>query len=404
MSSVPPDGPDAAHFDARRLPPGVAEAPGGEFFYRQGELLVTKSDLDRVRGLRAFLARRGVLPKQEQEVVVVRTEEDVLALLDDVEREFGPDTGVEPNYVFVGAQTLKGGPDDFVTPAAPPAPPWIDSKVGDGLNIGVLDTGVAFPIHPWLDGRLTADPAVDEDVPNRGGGHPPWLDLQGGHGTFVAGVLTKGAPAAHLLVARVLDAQGIGDVRAVRRGLARAIAAAQARPTGRLDALNLSFGGYTWRDRPPAVLRQPLAALAGQGTVIVAAAGNDATWRPFWPAAFDFVVGVAALDGRGPAPFTNFGPWVDACAPGVDVVSTFFDERPGPIPHVDLPPDLSSHAVTFPGYARWSGTSFAAPKVAAAIAAAASSWGIDVREAERRLIRDWQLNRVPDLGVVVNVA
>lgn len=35
--------------------------------------------------------------------------------------------------------------------------------------------------------------------------------------------------------------------------------------------------------------------------------------------------------------------------------------------------------------------------------AAATTWGISAADAADRLVRDWRLYRVPDLGVVVNV-
>ena len=47
----------------------------------------------------------------------------------------------------------------------------------------------------------------------------------------------------------------------------------------------------------------------------MASAGNDALSRPVLPAALPGVVGVGALGPGGPAPFPNYGPWVDACAP-----------------------------------------------------------------------------------------
>jgi subtilisin family serine protease len=49
--------------------------------------------------------------------------------------------------------------------------------------------------------------------------------------------------------------------------------------------------------------------------VVVASAGNDATWLTAYPAAFPDVVSVAALDADGPADYTNHGPWVRARAP-----------------------------------------------------------------------------------------
>lgn len=393
--------------DGVPLPEGVAEAPGGEFYFRTGVLLVVEEELERRDDMREFLAQRGRFADRPENGVRALETDDVLATLDAVERRFGPDPGVEPDYVFLGAQTLKGGPWDEVEPAEAPSPEWSASTtIGRGMTIGVLDTGIAFDpvVHPWLDGRFTADEKLDRDVPNEDGGS--FLAHEGGHGTFVAGIASQVAPAAHLVVAKVLDALGVGSTSEVVRGIARADAVAVERTGRSLDVLNLSLGGYTRRDRPPRVLAAALHTLVARGTVVVAAAGNLGSARPFWPAALPEVIGVGALDGRGPAVFSNFGPWVDACAPGVDVVSTFFDERSQPLTGADLPPGNNGAAplaVTFPGYGRWSGTSFAAPKVAGAIAATATVWGITAAQAADRLVRDWRLYRVADLGVVVNV-
>ena len=48
--------------------------------------------------------------------------------------------------------------------------------------------------------------------------------------------------------------------------------------------------------------------------------------RPYFPAALPGVIGVGGLDRGGPAWFSNFGSWVDACAPAVNIVSTFFND------------------------------------------------------------------------------
>ena len=144
-----------------------------------------------------------------------------------------------------------------------------------------------------------------------------------------------------------------------------------------------------------------LKPLIEDGTVVVAAAGNDGSCRPAWPAALPEVIGVAALDCSGPAAFTNHGPWVDACAPGVGIVSTFldFDGVEAPIPALDgFDPDC------FEGFASWSGTSFSAPIVCAAIAREMTRCGITAAQAADRLLRTPGLLRLPDLGVVVNLA
>jgi hypothetical protein len=82
---------------------------------------------------------------------------------------------------------------------------------------------------------------------------------------------------------------------------------------------------------------------------------------------------------------------VDACAVGEGVISSFvtFTERNGP------------NARDYCGYAAWSGTSFAAPKVSGAIIALAAAKDLTVAEAAD-VVLDQDTNRtVPDLGVLV---
>lgn len=103
------------------------------------------------------------------------------------------------------------------------------------------------------------------------------------------------------------------------------------------------------------------------------------------------VVSVGALGPYGPAHFTNYGPWVRACAPDVDVISTFFTEWESPI--------LASEK--FAEWVCWSGTSFAAPAVVGALARAMHA-GLSGEQAVERLIDDPGLFRIPGLGTVVN--
>ena len=105
------------------------------------------------------------------------------------------------------------------------------------------------------------------------------------------------------------------------------VIAAIERADGRdvpIDIAVMSFGAYSIGDRPP-----PMTATINRllpGVVVVASAGNNASATAFFPAALPDVVAVGGLDSAGRAPFSNYGPWVDACAPAVDVVSTFFTD------------------------------------------------------------------------------
>ena len=131
--------------------------------------------------------------------------------------------------------------------------------------------------------------------------------------------------------------------------------------------------------------------------LIVAAAGNDKRNDPWFPAGFTqdprfaaHVVAVGALErGRRsdgydwrPAEFSNYGDWVTAWAPGVDIVSEYPDDLNFEYRDANNQPIAS--ATFSDGRAKWDGTSFAAPYVAARI----------VRHAIRRNttpLRAWQL-------------
>ncbi|KAB2346497.1 S8 family peptidase [Actinomadura rudentiformis] len=299
---------------------------------------------------------------------------------------------VSPNHLVHGQPLWWSGPADLPRPAAPlPAPQADPGDQGAGrrreVTVAVLDTGLSP--HPWYEGtgwyaeqRDEVTEVLDADLDFE-------LDAQAGHGTFIAGVLLQHAPAARILARRVLGGDGVGDEVDVIRALSWLAS------RGRADVVNLSLGCHTFDDRPSPVLSRAIAAL-GRRTVVVACAGNAASDRPFWPAALKSVVAVAALDAaqRDRAWFSNYGWWVDACAPGVDITSTYvrFD---GTRPRVNgIDPDA------FEGFARWSGTSFAAPAVAGRIAGLAAG-GLAAVEAADRVLDPAAAPTLPDLGVII---
>ena len=210
-----------------------------------------------------------------------------------------------------------------VAPSAAPTHPSIalpDPPEGVGCRVVVVDTGLA------ADGLVPAGLAGSHGRPATA--DYPDADLNGeldaatGHATFIAGIVRRLAPSAKVEVRQVLTTFGDASDSEVAEVL---VALLDDRP----DVVNLSFAGYTDDDTTPPAIAEAIAALLAEGVVVVAAAGNDSTCRPAWPAATDGVIGVAALDDDGPAWFTNHGPWVQACAPGVDVLSPFFDYAGG---------------------------------------------------------------------------
>ena len=258
--------------------------------------------------------------------------------------------------------------------------------------VTVLDTGLADgPQRPALLPPNRIAGAVD--LPDESQGPAATSGTLGpvaGHGTFIAGVIEQLAPGCTIGVDKVINALGYAVESEL---LARLHAIAM--PGGqRPDVLSLSFGGTA--AEPPLVLAGGIALVQLSGVVVVASAGNDGSCQPQYPAAFDGVVAVAALGPDGPAPWTNYGSWVDACAPGTDLVSAFFADFDGP-----LPPVGASDPDRFQEWAIWSGTSFATPVVVAALVRELEWGAVDGRAAVERLIHSPAAVRIPNLGTVV---
>jgi hypothetical protein len=258
-----------------------------------------------------------------------------------------------------------------------PPPPGLDTQasVENHVRVAVLDTGWAW--DKWRpdglkgvlkDGRVKGDPEKpDAGSPGSPTGSPDgYPDPAAGHGTFVIGIIEQLTPGCSFDIRNVTHPDGDVNESGVIAELEK-LALMDFSP----HIVVMPFSGYLSFDewmRDGAPLAKAIAALNEKGTLIVASAGNHAQWAPAYPAAFREVIGVAALDESGrPAPFTNYGTWVDACAVGTNVVSLFFGNKRKAVED----PDRKFYKIepwVFRGWARWSGTSFAAPRVAAALA------------------------------------
>ena len=339
-------------------------------------------DLQR-RALEASGLRRFFLPPERDIPSVVRR----LRTTPD-----GDPVRVAPNHVLSFEPFWQGGPGSTPAPRGPNAavlqpPQPLDRDAAD-VTVAVLDTGIVreWRNHEWFAGRVDAD-ADDGELLDAN--RDRVLDLQAGHGTFIAGLVAQVAPEARIRVHRILDSFGLAtDVEVA--AMIRAVDGAQV--------INLSLGGYTDLDQPTPTVARTIDALDPE-TVVVAAAGNAASDRLFWPAALKTVVAVGSHDGGRPDPardgdgrrrracFSNFGWWVDACADGLNADSAFVAHN-GPLAGSPDADDFLAPSDPTKGFAVWSGTSFAAPVVAGAIAARAAADGSTARQAWQTLRRE----------------
>jgi hypothetical protein len=331
---------------------GIAGEPG--FLYRRGQLVARLADVPRIRAVgRRRIAKVEKLAVDGFALLRLASKADALALAREVADRHGEPLAT-PNHVFRGEAMYLGGASGSPV-AVPYLPPPVPVRGrGRSPRVAVLDTG--WVLHRWLwriPANLDLDAAHAEEA----------LALDqladggiAGHGTFTAGLVLRACPEARIVFRRLLDGAGLCD----EVQLATTLDGLRTAPEGIPDVVLVPAGGYTQGDRLSPVLAAALTALP-ESVAVVAAAGNAGVdGRPFWPAAAESVVAVGALTRDGcAAPFTNRGPWVDAATVGTELESAY----------PDLPRGRLGTAHVADGYARWSGTSFAAAVVAGVIAA-----------------------------------
>ncbi|MEH0551537.1 S8/S53 family peptidase [Streptomyces sp. B21-101] len=311
-------------------------------------------------------------------------------------------------------------PGDEPVPAPRTAPPnpgaaaWAHDPAR-AVGVLVVDTGLthdyrSYPLLAHTGGDLQARETDEDGV----------LQQYVGHGTFIAGLVAAVAPNTDVTVRGTLNDAGaileseFGErlFDAVEDGWPDILSISAGTSNGRVDGL---LGVAAFMDE-----------LRSRHTLLVAAAGNNASAAPFWPAAYaalpehaDAVLSVGALRGDGAfgACFSNHGPWVKAYAPGERLVSAFTGFGT-PVPyvyqhstydacrygfaysctcrsprHTGVLSEAQQAApgkpdqVMFEGLASWSGTSFATPVAAGLVAAHMSANQLtDPRAAARQLL------------------
>lgn len=181
---------------------------------------------------------------------------------------------------------------------------------GAGVRVAVMDTGISV-YHPDRGSVVASISfATDETVE----------DFHG-HGTHTSGTVAAAdndigvigvSPQTDLLIAKVMDNTGVGQTSWLISGIEWAVA-------NNAKVVSMSLGDYEYSAALDTACGNAFAA----GVLLVAAAGNDNSSSPLYPAALDSVISVAAVDqDKNRAGFSNYGPTIDLAAPGVSVYST----------------------------------------------------------------------------------
>jgi hypothetical protein len=382
----------AESFEADGTPLGVARREDGslDYLYAQGELLVRDEYLEQVQELIRSTVADGYQYGMTLLALDADDDLDVPAVLNLIDERLGVGVATPNHILSICPVAPCPATEPGAVPGDAPPDPGTCPGGGEGILVYVPDTGLLADAaaHPWLAGaRGELDPLPSPDSAGQ-----VLIPLYAGHGTFVAGVLRCMAPLCQVWVTRDFRvAGGISECKLVKQlsqalGLMPDIISLSAGCTSRKDLPLLSFEVF-WRHY-----------LSYKGLIMVAAAGNNATRRPFWPAAFPHVVSVGALasNWRGRAHFSDYGSWVDAYAPGEELVNAYATG----LYRYSEPPHVGEQRA-FAGMARWSGTSFATPLAAGLIASRMSRTGENGRQAAAGLLATARTQATAGVGPVL---
>lgn len=200
-----------------------------------------------------------------------------------------------------------------------------------------------FPPRSSVVTVFIVDSQIDEEFLNGG---PVIITADTGHGSLVARIISSDTENVKLIPVDVADSSGKIWNQLYIDGINKIIKYKQSHPGERV-VVNISLG-FLEPEKQAELIRQ----LNEMGGLIVAAAGNNNSETPLYPAGFKGVLAVAGATREGKSAVSNYGDYVDIAAAG----NLEYIER-----------------LYFPGqsltrHLNFTGTSFSAPRVTALLA------------------------------------
>ncbi|MDP4535462.1 S8 family serine peptidase [Alkalimonas collagenimarina] len=191
----------------------------------------------------------------------------------------------------------------------------VSDQFASNQTVCVIDSGLDLPHEDFLDANITGtnDPGTGN-----------WFEAGGPHGTHVAGtiaalnndvgivgVLPNGELKLHIV--KVFNAAGWG----YSSSLVNAINVCADNGS---TVVNMSLGGAG----SSVAESNAMQSIYDSGVLLVAAAGNGGNTSLSYPASYDSVISVAAVDDtKTLAGFSQRNAQVELAGPGVDVRSTY---------------------------------------------------------------------------------
>ncbi|WP_223831659.1 S8 family peptidase [Bacillus swezeyi] len=176
------------------------------------------------------------------------------------------------------------------------------------VKVAILDSGIDKE-HKDLKGKIKGEfNPIDMTLTS---------DDEVGHGTAIAGIIAAEdnsfglvgiAPDTEIYSVKVLNSKGKGSLDNLVKAIEWCV-------DNNIQVINLSFG--LSKDKP--MLRDAIDKAVNSGIIVIAAAGNNYGGDVDYPAAYEKVLSINAVDRNNK--IANFSPKgkIDFSAPGVDI-------------------------------------------------------------------------------------
>jgi serine protease len=216
---------------------------------------------------------------------------------------------------------------------------WDIEKGDTNIVIGIIDTGIDLLHEDLIDAiKYNYDDPID-GIDNDGDGYidnfmgwdlsdndnQPQEATSQPHGCSVAGAASpktdnnKGVAGVGFKT-KILPVKVVKDGSTVVDGLDKSYEGIVYAVDQGAQIINCSWGSFYSSNFGKDIIDYAVS----KGALVVAAAGNTSSSSPYYPAAYDNVLGVGnTLNNNILAPNSGHGYWLDMCAPGGEIYTTF---------------------------------------------------------------------------------
>ncbi len=296
----------------------IAKNPHDGSIYIKNEILLRLSKKIDITDFKKFLSENGLTVSGYNRItgilkILIPEKSDYFAMLELLGKYPGIEKA-EPNYAY------PVNHPSFIPGTAGRLPESLEiGSSGSSIPVAVIDSGLFrdYLSAPYVVASFNC---LDPDEPiSDSSGHGTQMAMIAGGAVTPAGADYGSDTFNPVIAIKGFDEDGYISSYDLLNGVEFAM-------NNGARVMSLSWGSET----ESGFLEQTFDYAASKGMIILGAAGNEATGTDMYPAAYNSVIGVGALDPRGKKwDKSNYGDFVSVYAPGFASLPVGYNGTPG---------------------------------------------------------------------------